>query len=83
MGLTFQQKFYHLPDEVYVVHTLEPGDFADGAAIFGIIEIPEDKEEDLELNCLFEGQGYWLAKINFDELVREGYSLLKELKAND
>ena len=72
-----------MPDEVYVVHTLEPGDFADGAAIFGIIEIPEDKDEDLDLNCLFEGQGYWLAKINFDELVREGYSLLKELKAND
>lgn len=83
MGLTFQQKFYQVPDEVYVVHTLEPGDFADGAAIFGIIEIPEDKDEDLDLNCLFEGQGYWLQKINFDELVREGYSLLKELKAND
>jgi len=83
MGLTFQQKFYQLPDEVYVVHTLEPGDFADGAAIFGIIEVPEDKDEDFDLNCLFEGQGYWLHKINFDELVREGYSLLKELKAND
>ena len=83
MGLTFQQKFYQVPDEVYVVHTLEPGDFADGAAIFGIIEIPEDKDEDLDLNCLFEGQGYWLQKINFDKLVREGYSLLRELKAND
>lgn len=83
MGLTFQQQFYNVPEEVYVVHTLEPGDFADGAAIFGIIEIPEDKEEDLELNLLFEGQGYWLDKINFDKLIREGCNLLRELKAND
>ena len=83
MGLTFQQQFYNVPEEVYVVHTLEPGDFADGAAIFGIIEVPEDKDEDFDLNCLFEGQGYWLDKINFNELVREGYDLLKELKAND
>lgn len=83
MGLTFQQKFYQVPEEVYVVHTLEPGDFADGAAIFGIIEIPEDKDEDLDLNLLFEGQGYWLDKINFDKLIREGYDLLRELKAND
>ena len=83
MGLTFQQKFDLIPEEVYVVHTLEPGDFAGGAMNFGIIEIPEDKEEDLELNLLFEGQGYWLDKINFNELVREGYDLLRELKAND
>ena len=83
MGLTFQQKFGLVPEEVYVVHTLNLGDFADGAMKFGIIEIPKDKEEDLDLNLLFEGQGYWLDKINFNELVREGYDLLKELKVND
>lgn len=83
MGLTFSQQFYNVPEEVYVIHTLEPGDFADGAAIYGIVEIPEDEEENLELNLLFEGQGYWLDKINFDKLVREGYDLLRELKAND
>lgn len=83
MGLTFQQKFYQVPDEVYVIHTLEPGDFADGAAIFGIVQVPDDKEEDLELNLLFESQGYWLHKINFDKLIIEGFDLLKELKAND
>ena len=83
MGLTFQQKFGLVPEEVYVVHTSDIADFASGAMKFGIIEIPEDKEEDLELNLLFEGQGYWLDKINFDELVQEGYDLLRELKAND
>ena len=83
MGLTFQQKFYQVPDEVYVIHTLEPGDFADSAEIYGIIEIPEDEKEAFELECLFESQGYWLDKINFDILIIEGFKIVRELKAND
>ena len=80
MGLTFQQKFYQVPEEVYLVQFLDPGDMDLAGAVVGIVEILEDEKEDSKLNELFQSQGYYLYKINFDELIREGYNIIKEMK---
>ena len=79
MGLTFSQKFYHLPDTVYLVQFLEPGDLESARDVFAILEVPEDKDKALDLSILLESNGYCAEKYNFDELVNEGYDLLKEL----
>ena len=78
MGLTFQQKFYQVPD-VYLVQFLEPGDFASAQDVYAILEIPEDSDNDLNLNILLEDNGYCTQKCDFDYCIRNGYELLKEL----
>lgn len=80
MGLTFQQSFGYVPEEVYLVQFLEPGDRSSARDVFAIIEKPEDKSDDLDLHILFESQGYCLQKCNFDDLILQGFKLLKELK---
>lgn len=79
MGLTFQQSFYRVPEEVYLVQFLEPGDTASAKDVYAIVEKPEDPDKDLELNIFFESNGYCLQSCNFDELILQGYDLFSEL----
>lgn len=82
MGLTFQQQFYHVPETVYLVQFLEPGDAEGGRAVYAIVEKPED-EDLLDFNLKFENAGYVLQEIDFDKLIIEGYNLLKEIEEVD
>ena len=83
MGLTFSQKFYQLPDEIYFVHFLEPGDASSARAVCGIMEVPIDSDKDLDLNILLESMGYCLTKHNLNELISEGYKILDEAGVKD
>ena len=78
MGLTFQQKFYQVPHEVYLVQFLEPGDMESAQAVFAIIEKPEDKNKADDLEMLLEEAGYCTQVCDFDDLIRQGYTLLEE-----
>lgn len=80
MGLTFQQKFYQVPEEVYLVQFLDGGDWESNHVVYAIIEKPEDEEEDLNLNILMESKGYALQSCNFNKLICKGFNLLKELR---
>ena len=74
MGLTFQQKFYNLPEEVFLATTSE------GIPV-GIIEIPESKEEAMDLKAALSiRERVFLERINFDDLVINGYRLVERVK---
>lgn len=79
MGLTFEQKLYTIP-KVYFIKTLEPGDAADSAETYGIVEKPDfkNKDEELDFNLLFESQGYYLLEYDLSDLNKEGYRILRE-----
>lgn len=82
MGLTFQQKFYQVPETVYLVQFLEPGDSESARSVFAIVEKPED-EDLLDFNLKFESAGYVLQEINFDKLIIEGFNVLKEIEMEE
>lgn len=80
MGLTFQQQFYTLPDEVYLVFNAES---VLKPRPIGIIEVPEDfkKRRELELLCI--SKGYIPVICCFDELVTNGYEILNYMDVNN
>lgn len=67
MGLTFQQKFGYLPKTVYMVL-----DDVNPPEICGIIEVPDNKEEEIELLKKITQEGYLVQLIDFDDLVLKG-----------
>ena len=73
MGLTFQQKFYQVPSEVYFVESEAT------KSIFAIIEKPDDEEEDEKLNMVFKMHGYLLNTCDFDALITEGFKISRSL----
>lgn len=79
MGLTFEQRFAYIPEDVYFVQFLEPGDMESARSVFAIIEKPEDEQEALELESCFNAAGYILESYSFDELVHKGRILKKEI----
>ena len=73
MGLTFEQKFYSLPDEVFVVYE----DFGHYCGeIIGITDIPDDEDEAKERVKKLEEFGY-VTKACLEELVHRGYDMCK------
>lgn len=79
MGLTWQQKFYQVPDEVYLVQFAEPGDSESARDVCAIVQKDEDNQKlNDKLEEFFYSEGYVLQSINFDELIIEGYEILKE-----
>lgn len=79
MGLTWQQKFYQVPDEVYLVQFAEPGDSESARDVCAIVQKDEDNQElNDKLEEFFYSEGYVLQSINFNELIIEGYEILKE-----
>lgn len=71
MGLTFQQQFYQVPDEVYLLTS-------PNGALLAIIEVPEDRDKELKLRKIFETSDLKVLyqKMNFDELILCGYKFL-------
>lgn len=71
MGLTFQQQFYRLPEEVFLVICTNGHPKA-------ILEIPEDNDKALALKRQFDSDIYKVVRLNFDDLILEGYNYLKD-----
>lgn len=73
MGLTFQQKFYQVPNEVLIIRRKS-------GEVFGIIEVPEEEEKERELISSMKLSDNFLTvqKVDLDDLILNGYSLLKE-----
>ena len=78
MGLTFQQKFYNIGEEVFIIHEYNGTGYY--GEILAMIEIPEDEEEAKILADKLKDFGY-VNRMNFDDVILKGYELIK--KAND
>ena len=76
MGLTFQQEFYRLPDEVFLV-------ICNNGHPKAILEIPEDDDKALLLKKQFDSDIYKVVRLNFDNLIIEGYNYLEEKGIQD
>lgn len=76
MGLTFQQKFYYVPEEVYLIYD---GKEMINSRPIAIIQKPEDYEQGRKLESLLITKGYILQVCNFDELIINGYELLDNM----
>ena len=74
MGLTFQQKFYAIGDEVFVVLDKHYEGFS---YVIGMVEIPDDYDEALDIEHRLARQGYVVQRLNFDEVILNGYDLLR------
>ena len=83
MGLTFQQSFGYVADSVYFVQFLDPGDFESAQDVYAILEVPEDEKEAFNLSLDLEGLGYVIREYQFDELIRNGYDLLKRIEGGE
>lgn len=79
MGLTFQQKFCYLPD-IYFVYD---GQTVINNHIIAIIEKPEDYINDKKLESLLITNGYLLQSCNFDNLISNGYNILRTLNVDN
>lgn len=79
MGLTFQQKFYYLPD-IYFIYD---GQQVINNHVIAIIEKPEDYINGKKLESLLITNGYLLQSYDFDNLVSNGYDILRALKIDN
>lgn len=79
MGLTFQQKFYYLPD-IYFIYD---GQQVINNHVIAIIEKPEDYINGKKLESLLITNGYLLQSCDFDNLVSNGYDILRALKIDN
>ena len=75
MGLTFQQKFYVVPD-VYLMFYMEPGDMSSAQTVCGILEAPD--EDNYDFLADLEAEGYFVKRAVLDELVVDGLNILRE-----
>ena len=76
MGLTFQQQFYNVPEEVYLIYD---GKEMINSRPFAIIQKPEDYKQGRKLELLLITKGYILQVCNVDELIINGYDLLDNM----
>lgn len=79
MGLTFQQKFYYLPD-IYFIYD---GQQVINNHVIAIIEKPEDYINGRKLESLLITNGYLLQSCDLDNLVSNGYDILRALKIDN
>ena len=79
MGLTFQQNFYYLPD-IYFIYD---GQQVINNHVIAIIEKPEDYINGRKLESLLITNGYLLQSCDVDDLVSNGYDILRALKIDD
>lgn len=74
MGLTFEQKFYHIP-ECYLLYRRR----YDGCVGFlvGIVEVPDNEDEAIKLERKLRNK-YGVERIFLDELARKGYHIVND-----
>ena len=77
MGLTFQQSFYRVPEEVFLISSPLGTPLA-------IIEKPEDPQKANELKTILglSDLNIIIRTLNFDEFILAGYRFLDSGKIN-
>lgn len=74
MGLTFQQQFYHIGDEVFLVHNKAHGG---GCRVIALVEVLDDEEENKKRQQILQQYGL-VERMNFDDVILKGYELLRK-----
>ena len=74
MGLTFQQKFYTIGDEVFIVHNKGHGD---NCRVIALVEVCNDEEENKKIEEKLKRYGF-VERMNFDEVIIRGYNMLRK-----
>ena len=74
MGLTFQQKFYNIGDEVFIVYNKAHGG---NCKVIALAEVLDDEEEDKKRENILRRYGF-VERMNFDEVIKKGYELLNK-----
>lgn len=74
MGLTFQQKFYNIGDEVFLVHTKAHGG---SCKTIALVEVSEDEKENERIEFILKQYGF-VERMNFDEVILKGNDLLRK-----
>lgn len=75
MGLTFQQKFYNIGDEVFIVHDRSHNG---NCKVIALVEVEDDDEErNKEVENKLKQFGY-VERMNFDDVILKGYELLEK-----
>ena len=74
MGLTFQQKFYNIGDEVFIVHNKSHGG---NCKVIALVEVSEDENDNIIKEDILKQHGF-VERMNFDEVILKGYELLRK-----
>lgn len=75
MGLTFQQKFYNIGDEVFIIKDRSHCGYC---KVIAMIEVPDDDTEAYNLENKLKQYGF-IERMNFDEVILKGYRILEEV----
>lgn len=74
MGLTFQQKFYNIGDEVFIVHNKAHGG---NCKVIALVEVSEDENYNIVKEDILKQYGF-VERMNFDNVIQRGYDLLRK-----
>ena len=74
MGLTFQQKFYNIGEEVFLVHSKAHGG---NCKTIALVEVSDDENENETIEFILRQYGF-VERVNFDEVILKGYDLLRK-----
>ena len=74
MGLTFQQKFYSIGDEVFIVHNKAHGS---NCKVVALVEVSEDESYNIIKEDILKQYGF-VERMNFDNVISKGYELLSK-----
>lgn len=76
MGLTFQQKFYSIGEDVFVVHDRSHTGYC---KVIALVEVPESEAEAQEVINHLKQYGF-VERMNFDDVILKGYELMRMIK---
>ena len=74
MGFTFQQKFYNIGDEVFIVHNKSHGG---NCKVIALVEVSEDENYNIVKEDILKQYGF-VERMNFDNVIQRGYDLLRK-----
>lgn len=74
MGLTFQQKFYNIGDEVFIVYNKAHGG---NCKVIALAEVLDNEKKDKKREDILRQYGF-VERMNFDEVIVKGYELLSQ-----
>ncbi len=74
MGLTFQQKFYNIGDEVFLVHDRSHGG---NCKVIAMIEVADTEEENKKIETKLRQFGF-VERMNFDKVILKGNQMMSE-----
>ena len=76
MGLTFQQKFYEIGDDVFIIKDRSHGG---NCKIIAMVEVPDNETEAYNLASQLKKYGF-VERMNFDDVILKGYEIMRMIK---